>query len=75
MLFRPGTPGSYRRRRLAFLAIFLLTAAAVLWPVYPSFAAVFPLVLGLPFSLAWVVLALAVTFGALLWLFLGERRS
>jgi len=73
VLFPPGTPRERRRRRWIFLGCYLLAAALVLWPVYPLFSGVFPLILGLPLSLAWVVLALTIDFFALLWLFRGDR--
>lgn len=73
MLFKPGTPPRVRRRRLIFLAAWLVTAAMVLWPVYPIFSGIEPLVLGLPFGFVWVITAILVGFFALLWLFLGEE--
>ncbi len=75
VLFPPGTPPARRRRRLVFLALYLLATLMVIWPVYGWFRGIHPLVLQLPLSLAWVVLALAVSFGALLWLFLGEESG
>ena len=72
VLFRPGTDPARRRRRLSFLAVYVLVAAMLVWPVFPRFSGVQPLILGLPFSLAWVLLALGVIFAALLWLFRAE---
>ncbi len=61
---------------MIFLAVYFLVALMVTWPVYSLFAGVFPLILGLPLSLAWMILALAVIFCTLLWLFRAdERRS
>ena len=74
MLFKPGTPARTRRRRLIFLAVWLLAAAMLLWPVYPQFSGIEPLVLGLPLGLAWVISAILVVFFALLWLYLGEDQ-
>lgn len=75
MLFKPGTPEPVRRRRLIFLAVWLAAAAMLLWPVYPIFSAVEPLVLGLPLGFAWVIAAILVVFFGLLWLYLGEEDS
>jgi hypothetical protein len=75
VLFRPGTSPARRRRRTIFLAVYVLVAAMLVWPVYPRFSGIRPLILGLPLSLAWVVLALGVTFAALFWLFRLEDRD
>ncbi len=69
VLFRPGTDPVRRRRRLGFLAVYVIAAALLVWPIYPLFSGIRPLILGLPLSLAWVILALSVMFGALLWLY------
>lgn len=73
VFFPPGTDPRKKRRRLLFVAVYLLVAASVLWPVYPLFSGIRPLVLGLPLSLAWVVLALVVGFLVLLALYLTEE--
>lgn len=72
VFFRSDATPAHRRRRTTFLVLFVLIGSLVLWPVFPFFARVFPLVLGLPFSFAWVVMALAAMFFVLLWLFLTE---
>ena len=71
-LFRPGTDSARRRRRLVFLAIYLVVAALLVWPIFPVFSGIRPMILGLPFSLAWVIMVLGVMFAALLWLFRSE---
>ncbi len=72
VLFRPGTDPARRRRRLIFLVIYFVAAAFLVWPIFPQFSGIHPLILGLPFSLAWVLLALAMMFAALVWLFRHE---
>ena len=72
VFFPEGTPPALRRRRLIFLAIWIGVAAMITWPGFVPFAAASPLVLGLPSSLAWIVLAVLVIFFALLWLYRGE---
>ncbi len=75
VLFRPGTDPARRRRRRIFVAVYVLVGAMLVWPVFPKFSGIHPLVLGLPFSLVWVVSALAVMFGALLWLYRTEDQG
>ncbi|MEM9592983.1 MAG: hypothetical protein AAGD06_01895 [Acidobacteriota bacterium] len=75
VLFPPGTSARHRRRRCAFVAVWLGVVAMLTWPVYPRFADSLPRILGLPLSFAWVILALAVMFGALLLLFLTEEDT
>lgn len=72
-LFAPDTPEDVRRRRLIFLAAWIVAAAMVIWPVFPWLGSRGTLAFGLPFSLVWVLLALALQFSALLWLYLGEK--
>lgn len=72
VLFRPGADPARRRRRLIFVAIYVVAAALLVWPIYPMFSGIQPLIGGLPFSLAWVILVLSVMFGALVWLFRAE---
>ena len=55
--------------------VYLLVAVLLVWPVFPLFSGVRPLILGLPLSLAWVVLALGVMFAALVWLYRNEDRD
>ena len=75
VLFPPGTDPRVKRRRLLFAAFYLLVIAAVVWPVYPLFAGTFPLILGLPLSLAWIVGALATGFLALVVLYSTEKEG
>lgn len=72
VLFPPGTPPRLRRRKLALTGVIAAAGAALLWPIYPLFSGIRPLILGLPLSLAWVVLWLGVVFGALIGLYRAE---
>ncbi len=72
VLFSSGTSPERRKRRLAFIGVMLAALVALIWPVYPIFGDVRPLILGLPLSLAWVILWLAISFGALVWLYRAE---
>lgn len=62
----PAPARSGRGTRLAVLW-FLLSTAALVWPVYPWLGnRVHPRVLGLPWSLTYVLLVIAANFGVLL---------
>ena len=63
------------RRRKIFLALYILVTSLLVWPIFPAFSGIRPLILGLPLSLAWVVLALAVMFAALIWLYRTEDHE
>lgn len=71
--FQPGTSDDVKRRRWTFLAVWIFSGLMVIWPLFPWFGARQALVLGLPASIAWIVLALAIQFAALLWLYLKEE--
>lgn len=64
-----------RQRRMIFLAIYVVVTAMLTWPLFPKFAGVHPLVFGLPLSFAWVVTALVIMFGALIWLYRTEDHD
>lgn len=72
VFFPPDTPPVRRRRRLLFVVVLMTAALALVWPVYPLFSGIFPLILGLPLSLTWVILWLTVVFAALAWLYRSE---
>lgn len=65
-----GTQRVYRSVTLFYVALFF----ALLWPVYPRFAGIQPRVLGLPFSLAYVIAGVLLSFVVLWALFAWERR-
>lgn len=68
---RPPSRTTQRARRLAVI-FFVLTFVALVWPVYPQFGGIAPTVLGVPFSLAYVVGWLLACFGVQLGLYLWE---
>ncbi len=68
-------PPARRRQRLVFVAILIATALALIWPIYPLFSGIYPLVFGLPLSLAWVVLWLSVMLLALVWLYRADSNQ
>lgn len=58
-----------------YVAWFCLAAfIAVLWPAYSWFSDIEPRVLGLPFSLVYLILVIAIVFSVMLGLFLWEDR-
>lgn len=73
--FQDKTPPAQRRRRFVFLAAWTVISGLLIWPVYPFFAGVRPLVAGLPLSLAWVLMNMVLMCAFLLWLFLGDERE
>lgn len=64
-------PGE-RRVYLGATAVLVVVFCALVWPVYSLFAGLRPFVLGVPFSLAWVVGWLLVSFLTLLAVYLWE---
>lgn len=52
----------------------LLALLATIWPIYPIFGGIFPLVWGMPFSLFYLILVLVVVFLVMLGLYLWEER-
>lgn len=61
--------GPARRRRLLALIVFAVAALALLWPGFALIPALHPLVLGLPFPLAWVIAWTVVVLSVLAWLY------
>ena len=75
LVFSSLQDASERRRTLAFVLVVAVAGLALIWPVYPSVVGIRPYVLGLPFSLAWVVGWLIVVFGALVLLYRTEEHD
>lgn len=57
---------------MAFVVVLFVAALALVWPAYALFSGIYPLIFGLPLSLAWPVLWLTVIFAALVWLYRSE---
>lgn len=59
-----------------FVAGFCLAAfLSVLWPVYSWFGSIEPIVLGIPFSLFYLVVVIATVFFVMLGLFVWEEQN
>lgn len=65
--------GAPRRHRL-LLGTVLLALAASVWPGYLLGARISPYVLGLPFSIVWLVGCIVVVFAALFMTFRADMR-
>jgi drug/metabolite transporter (DMT)-like permease len=70
-MMRSGAP----RRHKLLLGVILLLLAATIWPGYLVGARIEPYLLGLPFSLMWLALCIAVVFVALLLTFRADMRA
>lgn len=73
-LFPSGLTPARRRVYAAVLVFYLALTAGLVWPVYAEFAGIRPLVLGMPFSLFYVVLGVVASFLVLLGVYLWEGR-
>ena len=58
----------------AAIVFFTILFAAMMWPIHPLFSRIDPMVLGVPFSLFYLIVLIAVCFLALLGLYLWEKR-
>jgi hypothetical protein len=65
------------RERLVYGAVTVLFIGgffATIWPIYPLFNRIRPFVLGIPFSLFYLIILVGVCFGAMLALYIWEDR-
>jgi len=60
------------RRKKIFLTLLLVIQLGVIWPVYALFDGIYPIILGLPLSFAWIVAMLLSAFFLLLWYYLSD---
>lgn len=73
--FFPSELDARERRIYGALTLFFVTVLlALTWPVYTLFSGIRPLVLGMPFSLFYIVAVLVLSFLVLLGLYLWEER-
>ena len=66
----PGERRVYRAATILFIGVFF----AFMWPIYPVFNRIRPLLLGMPASLFYLVFLLGVAFVAILSLYRWEDR-
>ncbi|MGH7540354.1 MAG: hypothetical protein ACRELC_05095 [Gemmatimonadota bacterium] len=72
-LFPSNLSRNERRVYAAVTLFYVVLFFGLIWPVYPRFAGIQPRVLGIPFSLAYVVACVVLSFLVLLALFEWER--
>lgn len=63
------------RRKIIFIVALLIIQLSLIWPVYPLFADIYPLILGIPLSFAWIIFVLLAAFFLLLWYYLSEPEK
>ena len=66
----PGERRVYKAATILFIVIFF----AFMWPIYPLFNRVRPLILGMPASLFYLIFLLAIAFCSILALYRWEDR-
>jgi hypothetical protein len=74
VLFSSKLTSSERRVYKAATILFIAVFFAFMWPIYPIFNRIRPLILGMPASLFYLVFLLAVAFVAILALYRWEDR-
>lgn len=56
-----------RSQKIIFLVLLSIIQLSIIWPVYSLFSGIYPMILGLPLSFAWIVAMLFASFFLLLW--------
>ncbi|MFK7847319.1 MAG: hypothetical protein AB8G77_18635 [Rhodothermales bacterium] len=74
VFFAPDASPAYKRRRIIFAVIASLACLSIIWPIYPLFSTIYPMLFSIPFSLGWLVIWLIITMGALSWLYKSESQ-
>ena len=58
-----------------FIVFLVLIQFSLIWPIYPLVGYIEPIILGMPFSIVWVLLCLLLSFSGLLAYFLWEEQG
>lgn len=66
--------GFRKRHRVGFWVALVVLLLSI-WPLYPWLAGIRPLVLGMPFSMFWLVVMIATVFFTFLTLFTADRED
>ena len=74
-LFSPDAPPQYKQKRIIFVVIVFLATLGLIWPLYPLFSNIYPMIFNLPFSLGWLIILLFITMSALTWLYRSDNRK
>ncbi len=61
--------------KAAAILFFIVLFAAMMWPIHPLFSRIYPMVMGVPFSLFYLIILIAFSFLALLSLYLWEKSQ
>ncbi len=56
------------------IGYFIVAVLTTMWPIYPFFSRIRPLILGMPFSLAYLVFLVVLSFLVLVTLFSWEQK-
>lgn len=62
------------KRKIIFLVIFIILQLGLIWPIYPLFSDIKPMIFGLPLSFAWIIFVLICCFFLLLWYYLSDPK-
>lgn len=62
-------------RKKIFLALLFIIQLSIIWPGFAFFDGIYPLILGLPLSFAWIVAMLLSAFFLLLWYYLSDPEN
>ena len=62
IFFPPGSSVGHRRRRIIAATVLAVAILALCPPLYTYFSGIYPLILGLPLSLMWIVCWLLIVF-------------
>lgn len=64
-----------RKRHLAGLLTGIAVLLLSIWPLYPWIGGLSPTVMGMPFSMVWLCLMIAVVFLTFLSIFMADRSD
>ncbi len=74
-VFSSKLPPLQRRLYRLAVAYFVAVFFSSMWPIYPIFSRIEPMVLGMPFSLVYLIVLLALSFFVLLGIYLWQARN
>ena len=58
-----------------FVVFLMLIQLSLIWPIYPLVGSIEPIVFGMPFSIAWILFCLLLSFFGLLAFFIWENQK
>ncbi len=66
---------TYRANRVFIVIMAIIMFWATMWPGYPLFSGIEPMILGLPLSFAWVILWVIIGFLCMLALYFSDNKE